>query len=101
MSPWVNSAISPGASCGTHACSTACQGARLCQNLVFGACGLCKPLILFDCIFEKIDFSHSLALCSALPGGVDVVLPADPLALPECPHVLHNGLHLQETPEIA
>jgi hypothetical protein len=23
------------------------------------------------------------------------------LTLPECPHVLHNGLHLQETPEIA
>src|SRR5262245_60293536 len=30
--------------------------ARLCQNPVFGACGLCKPLILFDRIFEKSTF---------------------------------------------
>src|SRR5262249_29412397 len=50
---------------------------------------------------RKIGFSHSLALCLARWERVDVVLPADLLALPECPHVLHNGLRLQETPEIA
>ena len=30
--------------------------ARLCENPVFGACGLCKPLILLGRIFEKLTF---------------------------------------------
>jgi len=40
--------------------------ARLCQNPAFGACGLCKPLILFDRIFEKSTF-HTVSRCSRLP----------------------------------
>ena len=42
------------------------QSARLCQNPVFGAYGLCKPLILFDRIFEKSTFD-TVWRCSRLP----------------------------------
>src|SRR5262249_13578179 len=40
----------------------------LCQNPVFGACGLCKPLILFDHIFGKLTF-HTVSACTGRRGA--------------------------------
>src|SRR5262249_29981296 len=44
---------------------------RLCQNPVFGACGLCKPLILLNRIFEKSTFDTVSAI---VRHGLDVQL---------------------------
>ena len=42
-------------------------GERLCENPVFGACGLCKLLILLGRIFEKLTF-HTVSRQKQLVG---------------------------------